>query len=47
MQVTTYITPSGEKVFSKAGTDRGLIKSKVPFFLASHWNRCGLLGLFA
>lgn len=47
MQVTTYITPSGEKVCSKASTDRGLVKSKVPFFLASHWNGCGLLGLFA
>jgi hypothetical protein len=40
VQVNSFITPSGKKVCSQAMGDRTLIKGKVPYFLASAWNRC-------
>jgi hypothetical protein len=39
MQVTTFITPAGKKVCSRSSGDRRLVNSKVPFFLASEWNK--------
>jgi hypothetical protein len=41
-QVNTFITPSGKKICSQATADRLLVKGKVPYFLASEWNRCEL-----
>lgn len=40
LQVSSFITPSGLKLSRQAGQRKGMVKDKVPFFLAEHWNWC-------
>jgi hypothetical protein len=43
VQVTSYITPSGAVLSSQTPSTQKLVKGKVPFFVAEHWNGYTLL----